>query len=337
MNKLALAAVLLVACSTPMETSGTSESGAVIGDRDFVRVLQDGATVPEKYRPLLDAFGKFSSYCTVTHLGNGIALTAGHCFNAPRAREDNIPCPGFTVDWGYRRDKPAYLKSRCQVVLAAEYNTSRDYAIFVVDPVPPVKASLDLSARPAVGKTITMFGHPLNRALEWSKTCRLLPSSNLLAIGSDGTWGADMFTHQCDTERGSSGAAILDDDSLAIVGIHNGGVVPWNYATNVVDTPIAEFLDPNFNVPPVIAFGGLLGTIRGEIDVAATASDPDGAIAKVTFTLPGGTTADVTKAPYAVAFDTTTVADGAYTLVATATDSRGAETRALRSIRIQNH
>ncbi|MBX3228275.1 MAG: trypsin-like peptidase domain-containing protein [Labilithrix sp.] len=342
MRRLALLLPLILACSAPADdddaAAAASESGVVVGDRDFVRVMQGGATVPERYRPLLDAFGKLSSYCTVTHVGNGIAIAAGHCFNAPRTRANDLPCAGYTVDWGYRRDEPAYLRSACRIVLAAEYSVSRDYAVFVVDPVPPVKVAVDLAGRAADGRRITMFGHPLNRGLEWSRTCTVEPSSNLLAIGSDGTWGAGMFTHQCDSERGSSGSALLDDETLAIVGIHNGGVQPWNYATHVVDTPLAELLDPSFNVPPVVTFTPPtpVGTARGAITFAVDASDPDGHIAKVTFTLPGGASAVVEEPPWEVRFDSTTAADGAYTVVATATDARGAESRAQRSLRIQN-
>lgn len=63
--------------------------------------------------------------------------------------------------------------------------------------------------------------------------------------------------------------------------------------------------------------------ITGVIDVTATASD-DVSVARVTFTLPDGSTVNDTAAPYATTWDSTTVADGpAYTVQAVAYDNLG--------------
>lgn len=329
--------LVAIACGAPSDRVGHDEAGVVVGERDFVRVLADGATVPEKYRPLLDAFGKYST-CTVTHVGKGLVVTAGHCFNASPSGTKNERCSG-TIDWGYRRDEAPYHRSRCMLVLDAEWSVTRDYALVVVADPPPFAVTVDRAARPALGHGITMFSHPLNRPLEWSRTCTVQPPSNLLEIGSDGTWGGGMFTHQCDSERGSSGAAIIDDASLSIVGIHNGGVTPWNYATYVVDTPLPALLDPSFNVPPVLDFdaGAPIGTARGTIEIPVTAIDSEGHLAKVRYSMPGGATVDVTEAPFVAAFDTTTVADGSYVVRVTAIDELGAETSIERSLRVANH
>lgn len=207
----------------------------IIGSNELTPVLQDGANIPEKYRPMIDAFGKISMGCTATHIGNGLVITAGHCFEAPEKRINNKPCDKITVDWGYRRDKAPYLKSKCLVVLAAELNDNRDYAIFKVDNPPPVSVEVDLTARSKEGSKITIFGHPQLRPLEWSQVCTVENSSN-------GSWGSDQFSHQCDTEPGNSGSTVIDDTTLKVIGIHDGGRVPWNYATFIVDTPIREFI-----------------------------------------------------------------------------------------------
>ena len=60
--------------------------------------------------------------------------------------------------------------------------------------------------------------------------------------GATGGWGIGMFSHQCDTDPGSSGATVLDDTSLKVIGIHDGGIAPWNYATYLADTPLGEVL-----------------------------------------------------------------------------------------------
>jgi V8-like Glu-specific endopeptidase len=217
----------------------------VIGKNDLVKVMNDGANIPEKYRPLIDAFGKISMGCSATHIGNGLVLTAGHCFDAPERRTNNQPCSEFTIAWGLRHDKAAYLTSRCDMILAAETSNDRDYAILRVSPIPPVSVELDLTARPNVDLRITIFGHPQARPLEWSQTCGLRTSE-------EGGWGRFQFSHQCDTEPGNSGSTVLDDSSLKVIGIHDGGRIldpganmGWNYATFLADTPIREFVGGN--------------------------------------------------------------------------------------------
>jgi V8-like Glu-specific endopeptidase len=226
-----------VGCSQAVEDDDwdSLQQGKVIGTNDLVPVVNDGANIPSKYAPLIDAFGLLKMGCTATHIGDGIAVTAGHCFNAPSQRKDKVPCSGITVRWGLRKDKAAYMTSTCSIILAEQTNSDRDYAIFRVDPVPPVHIDVDHAARPPVDTPITIFGHPQGRPLEWSNTCLLKPASS-------GGWGLDHFSHQCDTEPGSSGSSVLDDVSLKVIGIHDGGTTKWNYATYLADTPIAELL-----------------------------------------------------------------------------------------------
>lgn len=214
----------------------------IIGENELTPVINDGANIPEKYHPLIDAFGKVSMGCSATHIGDGLVISAGHCFEAPERRINNKPCAGVTVDWGFRKDKSPYLKSNCVTVLAAELNDDRDYAIFKVDVAPTAKVEVDLSVRPKVGTALTIFGHPQLRPLEWSKTCTLEDATR-------GGWGADAFSHQCDTEPGNSGSSVIDDTTLKIIGIHDGGRVPWNYATFITDTPVREFLGGSTPTP----------------------------------------------------------------------------------------
>lgn len=225
-----------------VEDTESVEQGKIIGQNDLVPVLQDGANIPAKYSPILDAFGVMTMGCTATHIGNGLAVTAGHCFNAPSRRKDNAPCTGVSVHWGTRKDKPSYLSSQCTIILAMETNRNRDYAFFKVDDVPPVKLDIDFASRPALDTELTIFGHPKRRPLEWSKTCAL-------KAGSVGGWGIDHFSHQCDTEPGSSGSSILDDRTLKIIGIHDGGTSSWNYGTYLTNTPVAEFVSTVADAP----------------------------------------------------------------------------------------
>jgi V8-like Glu-specific endopeptidase len=313
------------------ENVGRDEAEKIIGANDLVSVIEDGANIPAKYAPLIDGFGRLSNGCTATHLGNGLAITAGHCFRSPSTRRDNHPCGSYSVKWGFRKDKAPYMVSQCQIVLAGEQNRDRDYAIFVVRPIPPVSVAITSKARPALNQSITIFSHPRSRPLEWSQTCTVQPNTN-------GPYGVDMFTHQCDTEGGSSGASILDDETLKVIGIHDGGRVPWNYATYLADTPIDEFTD-GYNVPPAVTFTApTAATVTGTIDVSVTATDlEDGPVTGgVSFKLPDGAVKSISKAPYLVQWDTTVVADGTYTIEATAKDSTGLAMTTTKKITVKH-
>jgi V8-like Glu-specific endopeptidase len=273
------------------EPVGELSQGKIIGANDLVSVVQNGANIPEQYRPLIDAFGAMSMGCTGTHIGDGIVLSAGHCFRAGSQRQNNVACGNVSIRWGFRRDKAPYLTSRCTTILAQQQNNARDYAIFRVSPVPPVSVGVAfVTSRAPTNTPLTIFGHPQGRALEWSKTCTLQPASA-------GGFGAGHFSHQCDTEPGSSGSSILDDSTLRVVGIHDGGNTRWNYATHLSDTPLAEFIDvtapnpnptpnpnPNPNPPPATAWSGASqssvalrdnGQVCSDIDVAQAGNAAD--------------------------------------------------------------
>jgi hypothetical protein len=208
----------------------------IIGTNELMPVIENGANIPAKYGPLINAFGLISMGCTATHIGNGLAITAGHCFDARSKRGKLADCSKWEIKWGLRKDAEPYLVTKCKSVLAYELNKDRDYAIFTVDQIPSAFVEVSLSAPAKIGSTVTIFGHPQGRPLEWSQTCTLEDASK-------GDWGKNQFSHQCDTEPGNSGSTVLDDTSLKVVGIHDGGRAPWNYATFLLDTPIGEFAD----------------------------------------------------------------------------------------------
>lgn len=153
-----------------------------------------------------------------------------------------MECADVTVEWGFRKDKPAYLTSRCTEVLAAQANYEEDYAIFRVEPAPDAQIAVDNENRPTVNTQLTQFSHPRARPLEWSQVC-------VLQAAARGGWGSHQFSHACDSEPGSSGSVLIVVDTLKIVGIHNGGMDDWNYATYLIDTPVNEYLDATGTKP----------------------------------------------------------------------------------------
>lgn len=248
---LGLGFVLLAGCASGAtdDRTGTDEGASVYGEDTRIKVDDDGTNVPEKYRALLDAFGIMyrdeGGFCTVTHIGKGVVMTAGHCFGAGDEPKKNYEPEETTVRWGVRGMQHAtwpYLTSRLTKVLEARRSLpGPDYAFFLVDPVPPVAVKVDLAARPRAGTKLTLFSHPWGRPLEWSGTCELMPPTD--------HGGSQRFDHRCATESGSSGGAMLDDATLEIVGIHdadNGSdtvVATENEATYVLDTPVRELLE----------------------------------------------------------------------------------------------
>lgn len=79
---------------------------------------------------------------------------------------------------------------------------------------------------------------------------------------------------------------------------------------------------PVLNAPPVVAITAPSGTVSGTTTVSATATSAT-SIAKVEFFAGAASLGTVTVPPYAVSWNTTTVADGAVNLTATATDASG--------------
>lgn len=239
----------------------------IIGTNDLVPVVNDGANLPESLRPLIDAFGMIDMGCTATHIGNGLVLTAGHCFDAPATPATNVSCAGHTVRWGFRKDKASYLTSNCEVIVAEQLTDNIDYAIFRVSPVPPVAVAVDLTRRVPDSTRITIFGHPQMRPLEWSQYCTVEP-------GSRGNWGTAQFSHQCDTEPGNSGSTIIDATTMKVVGIHDGGLVPWNYASYLFDTPLASIIGGGGSTGG--SSGGATGTSTGGTSAGSTGSTTGG-------------------------------------------------------------
>lgn len=210
-----------------------SPDSIILGNNDLITVSADGSNVPARYRSILDAFGRLLipgsqpgtvALCTATHVGNNLVVTAGHCFGAPSTRRNNASCAGTSIEWGNRQGKSPTLVSNCTQILAMETNDSRDYAVLRVDRAPAAAVGVDLAGEPAPGTRLTIFSHPGGRPLEWSQTCAVSPE------------GGDHFGYQCDTQGGSSGASVLRDDTLKVVGIHWGGIGSENSATFIVDS-----------------------------------------------------------------------------------------------------
>lgn len=266
--RLLLILIIIIGLSAAPFSSADVEPEKVIGTNDLIYVNKDKSNIPFKYRQLTDAIGLMDVGCTVTYIGNGYAITAGHCIwtkffePIPETPFVNLPCKDdfdhtFEIWWGYRGaegDKPAQ-KGECERIVFAQITKFYDFAILKVSNPPQVKVSVDLQSPIELGRSITVFSHAESLPLQWSKKCKV----SRIQVKNIST---KSIMHVCDTNPGSSGAAIIDTETLKIVGLHNGGVffaefkepppmdlfdpeaekLGINYGTYITDSPLREVL-----------------------------------------------------------------------------------------------
>lgn len=218
-NVFLLFSVLAFAASCSQQSG--SQLKKIIGSNDMVK-LKSADQIPI-YADFVNALGQMQpSQCSATHLGSGVIVTAGHCVGAAEEPSRNISCSGITIDWGVL----PHLKSgtsQCLKIAIMEDSQARDYAVLIVDN-PPI-ASLMPARTSVVDRSVSLFGYPHASTLTWSGGCTLRSASLM------GRMEASQFLHDCDSVPGESGGAIVDDETHQIVGIHNGGKLPFNFGT----------------------------------------------------------------------------------------------------------
>ncbi len=118
---------------------------------------------------------------------------------------------------------------------------------------------------------------------------------------------------------------------LVLVRLQNGPT-PWSDAvfTGINSTVISAVVETPSNTPPTAEITnpqtGATFAAPGPVEIAATASDPDGSVAKVAFYANGTLLGTDTDSPYS--FSWTNVTPGSYSLTAMSTDNAGATTTA---------
>ncbi|MFK7824322.1 MAG: serine protease [Oligoflexales bacterium] len=206
MKKLLLLMIFLFSCG---KSQNPSDLSRIIGDNDLEQVVMGSDNVT-----LVRAIGRMRLGCTVTHIGGGIGITAGHCFSRSffEGIQRNKPCnvERFNMVWGLVKGNETPLVGKCEEIIAFEYSQLRDYAFVRVDPAPEAYLQLSL-ALPQVGDPISIYSHPRKRPLEWSNYCYV---DYVYRDQMDG-----LIAYRCDTEIGSSGAPIVNE-LQEIIGIH---------------------------------------------------------------------------------------------------------------------
>ena len=226
------------------QSNQRNQSEKVFGPDDRIGVTLSGGNIPTRFVKTIDAIGIISMGCTGTHLGKGLVLTAGHCFEAGEVLERDKTCSGVTIDWGFRDKQKSALKSKCTEIIAMQQDTTAgiDFAVFKVDVFPAISVALESRVKVKSGDQLTIFSHPELKPLQWSQFCKA-EAPNQTRVSKN------FAFHRCDTFGGSSGAAVLNAVTGKIVAIHDGG---WddpngfNYATRLENTPVQAILKGTF-------------------------------------------------------------------------------------------
>lgn len=231
--KAFLVSVCLSFIPLAVDVLAGSDTDRIIDENDLERVYA-------KTGQHVEAIGRMNLGCTVTHVGRGLVITAGHCLASIPfkgiASKESCESRRYEIKWGVTySQETGYLTSKCVKVLAMELNQERDYAILRVNPVPPRHLDVDLERSVSEGDLISIFSHPSMRPLEWSRPCTV--------EGFFTEASGHQFRYACDTEGGSSGASVLNKDGN-IIGIHNfyNSEFNRNGATKISSTPLGIFL-----------------------------------------------------------------------------------------------
>jgi V8-like Glu-specific endopeptidase len=250
--KTFLVLLMMVSFKISFVQAQVLEQDRIIGANDLLLVKPDFSNIPAKFKSSMNAIGKLNSGCTVTHIGQGFAITAGHCFIQYVLFDENLTehqsCSGDTIDWAWTKDAVSVKTSKCLEVVAIQrtFNGDIDFSIIKVSDAPKAKIDIDWNKKPRAGSFVTIFSYPGEAELSWSKYCRIKKLTSV-----------DVMPHQmhhvCDTEAGSSGAAVLDIISGKIVALHTSGdgetlddgtLTPAveNYAMYITQSPMKNLL-----------------------------------------------------------------------------------------------
>jgi V8-like Glu-specific endopeptidase len=213
---------------------------SVVGPIDFIPVEENLSNIPAQFHRLADSVGRLSMGCTGTHIGRGLVVTAGHCFDATPNMSQNVACEKVKIRWGYRGNTSSTLISDCRRVVVMQNRPGADYAVFEVAPPPPSYTEVDLRALDFDNERATLFSHPKGQPLQWSRYCK---TKKFDPAPRD----PRFLYHECDTYPGSSGAALVLESNSKIVAFHKGGLDfqnlgTWNFATRVTETPIPRII-----------------------------------------------------------------------------------------------
>jgi V8-like Glu-specific endopeptidase len=169
---------------------------------------------------------KISQRCTATHVGDGLMVTAGHCFMG------TYDCNDAKVSW----ENEDYT-SRCQYVLYSNASESysngseisNDLTVFKIDKYPQAKAVLQPAAQPAESSESNFFTEAIafskrhsgsTPSTVTSSPCRLVhgPVVNIFSQPKP----SDTVRHNCELSDIASGSPLMRLSNNELLAIHQG-------------------------------------------------------------------------------------------------------------------
>ena len=173
---------------------------------------------PEWVKTFARVMGWLSNHCTVTHIGSALGVTAGHCVNALKNLETNQTCEGVSVRWISDDMFKLGPSIPCRKILALQQNGDLDFAILEFET--PALNKIEIARSPRLDHPIKILSFP-HGDLTYSMGCQSWQDQANL----------NLVKHDCDTQSGSSGAALLIDNKIAA--LHRGSRDGVNVALSV--------------------------------------------------------------------------------------------------------
>jgi hypothetical protein len=160
--------------------------------------------------------------CTGFLVGDDLAVTAGHCVS-------NSSCSTTWFVFGFRMDGPGDVRERvseddvyvCAEVVARQSTTTRDYAVVRLDRdvVGREPMALRRSGTVASGTPLLVSSHPVGLPLKISDNATVRSNSS-----------SYYFEANLDVYGGSSGAPVINANTLEVEGILVRGNDDWDWS-----------------------------------------------------------------------------------------------------------
>lgn len=190
-----------------------SYSRSLCGTNDMVPMVDANSLLKEMGSPIGIYEGKVNGstgYCTGTLITKDLFLTAKHCA---------AKCEDIKITFGYLEEQREESFNCKELIEEGGEDYDSDYFIIRLEGNPGVKWGwYDVSSKAVpAGSELLMIHHPKATPMKVSqKNCKLKMEEG------------NFLTHRCDTEPGSSGAAILlpnyeNPELTRIVGVHTLG------------------------------------------------------------------------------------------------------------------
>ncbi|MFZ9520319.1 MAG: trypsin-like peptidase domain-containing protein [Silvanigrellaceae bacterium] len=219
---------------------------------------------------------EISQRCTATHVGNGLMVTAGHCFLG------SWDCNDARVSW-----ENESFTSRCQYIVysnaSESYSNGReisnDLTVFKIDRWPEAVVSLSPGIKPedkqfaTSAVAISKNKSSNSTSTKTSAPCNLVfgPVVNIFSQPKP----SDTAKHNCELSDISSGSPLINTNTNQLIAIHQGtSLLPdlessssdiatqlIHYAKIIADIDIQKATSLPDAMPSNIRIGGFAGEV----------------------------------------------------------------------------